>query len=51
MTVHNEIIRTSTREYKGYEVKSDGDSFMLVFGSAKDACAFAVKVEEALLEV
>jgi hypothetical protein len=51
MTIHNEIIRDAFREFGGYEVRSDGDSFMLAFSSAKDACSFSVKVTETLLEV
>lgn len=49
MMIHNDIIRNAFREYRGYEVRSDGDSFMLAFPSAKDACAFSVRVTETLL--
>ncbi len=51
MAIHNDIIRKTFREYKGYEVRSDGDSFMIAFASAKDACSFSVKVTETLLTV
>jgi Adenylate and Guanylate cyclase catalytic domain len=34
---HNEIVRRQVTEYTGFEVKSQGDGFMLAFPSAKDA--------------
>lgn len=49
--IHNDIIRNAFREFRGYEVRSDGDSFMLAFPSVKDACAFSVRVTETLLMV
>ena len=49
--MHNEIIRDAFREFGGYEVRSDGDSFMIAFSSAKNACSFSVKVTETLLQV
>lgn len=51
MMIHNDIIRNAFREFRGYEVRSDGDSFMLAFPSVKDACAFSVRVTETLLMV
>ena len=44
---HNEIVRRQLRMYRGYEVKTVGDAFMLAFRSAADAlrCAIAVQRE------
>ena len=44
---HNEIVRRHLRMYRGYEVKTVGDAFMLAFRSAADAlrCALAVQRE------
>jgi class 3 adenylate cyclase len=42
---HNEIIRSTVREHHGYEVKSQGDGFMIAFSSARSAiyCAMAIQ--------
>jgi len=44
---HNEIIRELAREYGGYEVKSQGDGFMLAFGSARRALLCAIEMQRA----
>ena len=35
---HNEIVREELAVHSGFEVKSQGDGFMLAFSSARDAC-------------
>eukprot|EP01065_Artemidia_motanka_P014218 TRINITY_DN1818_c3_g3_i1.p1 TRINITY_DN1818_c3_g3~~TRINITY_DN1818_c3_g3_i1.p1 ORF type:complete len:488 (+),score=130.00 TRINITY_DN1818_c3_g3_i1:1002-2465(+) len=48
---HNDSIRRVAKERCGYEVKVIGDSFMLAFRSAEEACLFAVEVQEELAAV
>jgi class 3 adenylate cyclase len=45
---HNEIVRSQVIEYSGFEVKSQGDGFMLAFPSAKDALRCAIGIQRAL---
>jgi class 3 adenylate cyclase len=45
---HNEIVRSQVSEYSGFEVKSQGDGFMLAFPSAKDALRCAIGIQRAL---
>ena len=42
---HNAIVREQVRAYQGYEVKTEGDGFMLAFSSARRAieCAKAIQ--------
>lgn len=47
---HNEIVRTHSRLNSGFEVKSQGDGFMLAFPSARDALRCAVGIQRALAE-
>ena len=42
---HNEIVRSQVIEYSGFEVKSQGDGFMLAFPSAKDALRCAIGIQ------
>lgn len=44
---HNEIIRELNREHGGYEVKAQGDGFMLAFGSARRALLCAIEMQRA----
>ncbi|MGH2709887.1 MAG: adenylate/guanylate cyclase domain-containing protein [Actinomycetota bacterium] len=43
---HNEIVRSQLALHSGFEVKSQGDGFMLAFSSARDAlrCARAIQL-------
>ncbi len=45
---HNEIVRTRLDAAGGREVKSQGDGFMLSFGSARRAVEFAIAVQREL---
>jgi class 3 adenylate cyclase len=45
---HNGIFRRRLGEHGGYEVKSQGDGFMLAFGDAREALSFALEVQEDL---
>jgi predicted ATPase len=42
---HNTVFRSRLAEYGGYEVKSQGDGFMLAFAEPSAALAFAIAVQ------
>jgi eukaryotic-like serine/threonine-protein kinase len=45
---HNAVFRRRLDEHGGYEVKSQGDGFMLAFADPAEALAFAVEVQDEL---
>ena len=45
---HNSVFRRRLTEFGGYEVKSQGDGFMLAFAEAASALEFAVTVQDDL---
>jgi len=45
---HNELIRRQMTEHSGFEVKSQGDGFMLAFPSAREALLCAIGIQRAL---
>eukprot|EP01064_Diplonema_japonicum_P009719 TRINITY_DN17180_c0_g1_i1.p1 TRINITY_DN17180_c0_g1~~TRINITY_DN17180_c0_g1_i1.p1 ORF type:complete len:836 (+),score=103.11 TRINITY_DN17180_c0_g1_i1:46-2508(+) len=47
---HANVVRLAIEEFNGYEVSSIGESFMIAFASATDACNFGLSVQERLLE-
>ena len=47
---HNQIVRSHLAEHGGYEVKSQGDGFMLAFASARNATHCAIDVQRALAD-
>jgi class 3 adenylate cyclase/tRNA A-37 threonylcarbamoyl transferase component Bud32 len=47
---HNDIVRRQVAEHGGYEVKSQGDGFMIAFASARRAIRCAIDVQRALDE-
>jgi class 3 adenylate cyclase/pimeloyl-ACP methyl ester carboxylesterase len=47
---HNVIVRQKVRKYGGFEVKSEGDGFMLAFQSARRALDCAIAIQMALAE-
>eukprot|EP00002_Diphylleia_rotans_P030361 TRINITY_DN6232_c0_g1_i2.p1 TRINITY_DN6232_c0_g1~~TRINITY_DN6232_c0_g1_i2.p1 ORF type:complete len:1685 (+),score=327.23 TRINITY_DN6232_c0_g1_i2:77-5131(+) len=47
--MHNEIIRGTISRNKGYQVKSDGDSFIIAFGSIEKAIQFSLQAQEMLV--
>jgi adenylate cyclase len=49
LAAHNTIVRAQVDEHGGYEVKSQGDGFMLAFPTARQAVACAIDVQRALL--
>jgi len=48
LEVHNTILRKATAKHNGYEVKTEGDSFMLAFARASDAVLWTVEAQVAL---
>ena len=50
LKTHNNIIRSCVLAFRGYEVKTIGDSFMVAFEALADGCAFAMDVQERLAE-
>ncbi len=47
---HNAIIRERVAAHEGFEVKSEGDGFMLAFGSARSALQCAADIQRALAQ-
>ena len=50
MTIHDDLIRKLTDTYTGYEVKQNGDGFMIAFQSAVSALNFCLDVQMQLQE-
>ena len=48
LETHNRIVREQIRAHAGFEVKSRGDGFMVVFGSARRALHCAIGVQRDL---
>ena len=46
---HNAIVRKQVQAHDGYEVKSQGDGFMLAFTSARSAIKCATDIQRALV--
>ncbi|KAL9646164.1 hypothetical protein ABK040_008041 [Willaertia magna] len=49
LSVHNEIIRKNIEIFSGYEVKTQGDSFMVAFKNPSQALLCAVKIQRDLI--
>ena len=45
---HNAIVREQAARHRGFEVKSQGDGFMLAFASARDAIRCAMEIQRNL---
>ncbi|KAL0490762.1 adenylate cyclase [Acrasis kona] len=50
LKIHNMIIRKLLRRFNGYEVKTQGDSFMCAFMNPYEAVSWSLCVQEELLE-
>ncbi|HEY9288202.1 MAG TPA: adenylate/guanylate cyclase domain-containing protein, partial [Candidatus Dormibacteraeota bacterium] len=48
LLAHHSIQRETLKAHHGHELRTEGDSFFIVFGSALDACAGAAAVQRAL---
>ena len=49
--LHNEVMRRHLRIIGGYEVKTEGDAFMVAFPTVTSALLWAFTIQQALLEV
>jgi class 3 adenylate cyclase len=49
LRVHNTIVRAQVDEHGGYEVKSQGDGFMVALPTARHAVLCAIDIQRALL--
>ena len=50
LAVHNAVMRSVAGRFEGYEVKTEGDSFMLAFPDARSALTFCLEAQRALHE-
>jgi class 3 adenylate cyclase len=48
LNVHDEIIRQCIVNHHGYEIKTEGDAFQILFYECCDATKFALQVQQAL---
>jgi class 3 adenylate cyclase len=48
--LHHELLRGAVKKYRGYEVKTIGDSFMVAFKDLRDAVAFGLAIQSTLFE-
>lgn len=48
LKTHNEIVRVQLDAFGGFEVKSQGDGFMVAFSSARQAVLCAIAIQKAL---
>jgi class 3 adenylate cyclase len=48
LRAHNGIVREQVAAHEGFEVKSQGDGFMIAFGSARRALQCAIEVQRSL---
>ena len=51
MELHDDLIRQLTRRHEGYEVKQNGDGFMIVFQTALSALKFCLEVQMQLQDL
>eukprot|EP01059_Diplonema_ambulator_P014471 TRINITY_DN25384_c0_g1_i1.p1 TRINITY_DN25384_c0_g1~~TRINITY_DN25384_c0_g1_i1.p1 ORF type:complete len:1121 (+),score=287.70 TRINITY_DN25384_c0_g1_i1:173-3364(+) len=49
LTMHNNLVRSTIKQFNGYEVKTLGDAFMIAFTNSVDAVAFALTLQLQLL--
>ena len=47
---HNQVVRDQVAAYGGFEVKSQGDGFMVAFSSARQAVLCAIAIQKALAD-
>lgn len=45
LTLHNEVLRTLIKRLEGYEVKTEGDAFMVAFSDPINAVNFCLRTQ------
>ncbi|EFC40146.1 predicted protein [Naegleria gruberi] len=50
LAIHNKIVRDNIKKYRGYEVKTQGDSFFVAFRKIEDCINWAFSVQSDLLK-
>eukprot|EP01096_Ripella_sp_DP13-Kostka_P005021 TRINITY_DN1764_c0_g3_i2.p1 TRINITY_DN1764_c0_g3~~TRINITY_DN1764_c0_g3_i2.p1 ORF type:complete len:1071 (+),score=614.96 TRINITY_DN1764_c0_g3_i2:168-3380(+) len=50
LDTHNRLMRNLLKKYQGYEVKTEGDAFMVAFSSSLNAVNYCLTVQEELLK-
>eukprot|EP00026_Physarum_polycephalum_P001102 Phypoly_transcript_01103.p1 GENE.Phypoly_transcript_01103~~Phypoly_transcript_01103.p1 ORF type:complete len:774 (+),score=173.32 Phypoly_transcript_01103:1162-3483(+) len=50
LTLHNEVLRTQMKRLGGYEVKTEGDAFMIAFSDPIHAVNFCLRTQADLLQ-
>jgi len=50
LLAHHQLLRASLAAHGGHELRTEGDSFFIVFGGALDACAGAAAAQTALAQ-
>jgi predicted ATPase/class 3 adenylate cyclase len=48
LLAHHQLLRKALAQHGGHELRTEGDSFFIVFGSAVDACCGAAEVQRLL---
>ncbi|MBT6489215.1 MAG: tetratricopeptide repeat protein [Deltaproteobacteria bacterium] len=48
LDLHNQLVRDAIAKHNGYEVKTEGDAFMVAFSQATDAVFFCLEAQEVL---
>jgi hypothetical protein len=48
---HNDLIRATLAKYRGYEVKTEGIAFLIVFHEAIEAVYFAMEAQRILMSL
>ena len=51
LNLHNDVMRKVLMKYNGYEVKTEGDAFMVAFQEASDGLGFALEAQQRLFDV
>eukprot|EP01090_Pellita_catalonica_P003386 TRINITY_DN1304_c0_g1_i3.p1 TRINITY_DN1304_c0_g1~~TRINITY_DN1304_c0_g1_i3.p1 ORF type:complete len:1074 (-),score=264.73 TRINITY_DN1304_c0_g1_i3:330-3551(-) len=49
--LHNDLMRELIRKHNGYEVKVEGDAFMVAFGDSADAMRWCLEIQNRLLTI
>lgn len=51
LTQHNRFVRDEIIRFGGYEVKSTGDGFQIMFSTARSAVQFSLAVQEGIQHI